>query len=66
METQNHLTLEVLDADGAIRESAEAAGLDRADFFKKGAVVGAGFVAGGVLFGGMASPAAAQTISGRR
>jgi hypothetical protein len=66
METQNHLSLEVLDVDGALRETAEAAGLDRADFLKKGAMTAGGFVAGGVLFNGLASPAAAQTISGRR
>jgi hypothetical protein len=63
---ENHITLEVVDADGAIRETAEAAGIDRADFFRKGAVAATGFVAGGVLFGGMVSPAAAQTISSRR
>lgn len=55
------LTLEVLDRDGAIRETAEAAGIDRADFLK----LGGGFVAGGVLFGGLVSPAEAA-ISTRR
>ena len=44
------ITLEALDAEGAIRETAEAAGATRADFLKRGGIAGAGFVAGGVLF----------------
>ena len=55
----DHISLEQLDTDGAIRETAEAAGLDRASFLRKGAATGAGFVAGGVLFSGLASPAQA-------
>ena len=62
----DHIKIEQLDADGAIRETAEAAGVDRADFLKKGLLGGAGFVAGGVLFNGLISPAEAQTISTRR
>ena len=34
------LDLSVVDVDGAIRESAEAAGVDRRDFLRKGAVAG--------------------------
>jgi hypothetical protein len=57
------ITLEVLDVDGAVRETAEAAGATRGEFLKK-AGVGAGFVAGGVLFGGaLVSPAAAAISS---
>ena len=55
----DHIQLEVLDADGAIRESAEAAGIQRGDFLRRGAMTGAGFVAGGVLFSGFVSPAEA-------
>ena len=53
------ITLEALDRDGAIRETAEAAGATRADFLKRGGIAGAGFVAGGVLFSGFVSPAEA-------
>ena len=62
----DHIKLEQLDADGAIRETAEAAGVDRADFLKKGRLGGAGFVAGGVLFNGLASPAAAAISTSRK
>ena len=61
----NHIKLETLDQDGALRESAEAAGLDRGEFLKRGAMAGGGFLAGGVLFNGLASPAEAA-ISTRR
>lgn len=44
------LNLELLDADGALRESAEAAGLDRGDFLRKGALAGGGLIAGGAFF----------------
>jgi hypothetical protein len=60
------IKLEVIDQDGAIRETAEAAGIDRSDFLRKGAIGAAGFVSGGVLFSNLVSPAAAQTISSRR
>jgi hypothetical protein len=63
----DHVKLELLDVNGDVRSMAEDAGIDRANFFKKTAVVGAGFVAGGVLFNGIASPALAQSsISKRR
>jgi hypothetical protein len=44
------LNVDLLDADGAIRESAEAAGLDRGDFLKKGVLAGGGLLAGGAFF----------------
>jgi len=53
------ITLEALDQDGAIRETAEAAGATRGDFLKRTGMAGAGFVAGGVLFSGFISPAEA-------
>src|SRR5688572_18132691 len=58
----NLITLDLVDIDGAVRETehnAFEAGLDRSDFFKKGAVAGGSFLAAGVLFGGLASPAMA-------
>jgi rubrerythrin len=42
--------LDALDADGAIRDSAAAAGLHRGDFLKKGALAGGGLLAGSALF----------------
>jgi hypothetical protein len=42
--------LDALDTDGAIRDSAEAAGLQRGDFLRKGALAGGGLLAGGALF----------------
>lgn len=59
------ITLESVDVDGAIRESAEAAGMDRRSMLKRGAVAGGGFIAAGTLFSGLASPASAA-ISTRR
>lgn len=44
------LNLEVLDADGAIRDAAEGVGIDRSAFLKKGALAGGGLIAGGALF----------------
>ncbi|HEX8158862.1 MAG TPA: ferritin-like domain-containing protein [Solirubrobacteraceae bacterium] len=44
------LNVDMLDADGAIRESAEAAGFDRGDFLKKGVLAGGGLLAGGAFF----------------
>lgn len=51
--------LDVLDADGAIRDSAEAAGLDRSDFLKRGVLAGGGLLAGGALFNSYLSDAEA-------
>ena len=59
------LKLETVDVDGALRESAEELGLDRADFFKKAAVGAGGIVAGGALFGPFLDNAAAA-ISRKR
>ena len=54
------ITLEVVDADGAIREAAEAAhDATRADFFRRAGIAGGTLVAGGVLMGGLPSLAAA-------
>ena len=58
-----HITLEAVDVDGAIRETAEDAGASRAEFLKKG---GAGFLAGGVLFSGLISPAEAAIATRKR
>jgi hypothetical protein len=44
------LNLDVLDADGAIRDAAEAAGLDRSDFIKRGVIAGGGIIAGSAFF----------------
>ena len=44
------LNLDLLDADGAIREAGEAAGIDRGDFLKKTALAGGGLIAGGAFF----------------
>jgi len=46
----NLLHLDKLDADGAIRETAEAAGLDRNAFLRKSALAGGGLIAGGAFF----------------
>jgi hypothetical protein len=62
------ITLEMIDADGAITENAEAAGLNtRADFFRKSIYAGGTLAAGGLLMGGMpaianAKPSAAQDV----
>ena len=57
------MTLEVVDADGAIREAADAVGDTRGDFFKKAALGGGTLLAGGVLMGGLPSIAAASKRS---
>jgi len=61
----NLLNLDALDADGAIRESAEAAGLDRSAFLKKGVLAGGGLIAGSAMFGTYLSSAEAA-ISKKR
>jgi hypothetical protein len=58
----NLIRLETLDVNGDVQQAAEDAGLDRKSFFRKSAVAGAGFVAGGVLFSGLTSPAMAQSL----
>jgi rubrerythrin len=60
------LNLEVVDADGAIRESAEAAGLDRGDFLKKGALAGGGLIAGSAMFGTFLASAEAAISTTKR
>lgn len=60
------LNLASLDVDGAIRDSAEAAGFDRAGFLKKGALAGGGLVAGGALFGTFLASAEAAISSTHR
>jgi rubrerythrin len=44
------LNLDLIDADGAIRESAEAVGIDRGSFLKRGAIAGGGLIAGATFF----------------
>ena len=61
----SRLNLEMVDADGAVREAAEAAGLDRSDFIKKGALAGGGLLVGSAVFTQYLSPAQAA-ISLRR
>jgi hypothetical protein len=53
------IKLELLDADGAIQEAADAAGATRSDFIKRVGMTGVGFVSAGVLFDGLLSPAQA-------
>jgi len=59
------LDLDALDADGAIRDAAEGAGLDRSDFLRRGALAGGGLLVGGAMFGSILSPAEAA-ISRKR
>ena len=53
------LNLATIDADGAVREAAEAAGLDRSDFFKKSALAGGGLLVGSAMFSGILGSAEA-------
>jgi rubrerythrin len=62
----HQLNLEVVDADGAIRESAEAAGLHRSDFLKKGALAGGGLIAGSAMFGTFLATAEAAISTTKR
>ena len=62
----HQLNLEVVDADGAIREAAAAAGLDRAGFLKKGALAGGGLIAGGAMFCAFLADAEAAISTTRR
>jgi rubrerythrin len=67
MTNQNLITLEVVDADGAIRESVEELGADtRGDFMRKAAVGGGSLLAGGVLMGGLPTLAEASRRSKAR
>ncbi|MCW3003695.1 MAG: ferritin-like protein [Conexibacter sp.] len=63
-----HISLEQIDRSGALREAADQAGaLDtsgtRRDMLRRAGIGGVGFVAGGVLFNGLLSPAQAQGIT---
>jgi len=60
------LNLEAVDADGAIRDAAESAGLDRGDFLKKGALAGGGLIAGSAMFGTFLSSAEAAISTTKR
>jgi len=62
----HHISLETVDADGAIRDAGEAAGLDRSQLLRRGAVAGGTFLAGGVLFNGLLSPAQAAAATSRK
>lgn len=54
------ITLETLDADGAIEETANTAfGSSRADFIRKAAIGTTGLLGSGVLLNGLAAPALA-------
>ncbi|MGB2711375.1 MAG: ferritin-like domain-containing protein [Conexibacter sp.] len=55
------ISLETLDRDGALRESAETvAGDTRADLFRKAGIAGGSLLASGVLFGGLPALASAK------
>ena len=60
------LNLAMLDADGAIRDAAESAGLDRGDFLKKGALAGGGLLVGSAMFSGILSSAEAAISTTKR
>ncbi len=57
-------TFDQVDQDGAIRDAAEAAGVDRRNFLRQGAVAGGGLVAGSAFFA-LLDPAEAK-ISKKR
>ena len=58
--TDDAITLETVDVDGAIREAEdEVAGDTRAAFFRKAAVGGGALIGGGVLLSGFPALAAA-------
>jgi hypothetical protein len=64
----SHISLEQIDRGGGLRELAEQAGAidadgTRRDLLRRSGMVGAGFVAGGVLFNGLLSPAQAAGIT---
>jgi rubrerythrin len=64
----DHITLEMIDTDGAIQEAADAADLGtRSDFFRKSIYAGGTLAAGGLVMGGMpalanAKPSAKQDV----
>jgi hypothetical protein len=56
-----HLNLEEIDRDGAIRETAEAAGVDRASLLKHAAVGGGALLGSSALLGMLPSIASAKS-----
>jgi hypothetical protein len=57
----DHISLEMIDAGGAIQEAADDAGVStRSDFFRKSLYAGGTLAAGGLLMGGMPSLASAK------
>jgi rubrerythrin len=62
----NLLKLEIVDADGAVREAAEAAGIDRSDFLKKSVLAGGGLLAGSAIFTQYLSSAEAAISTTKR
>jgi len=62
----DRITLEMVDADGAIQDAHEATGGDtRSDFFKKAALGGGALIGGGVLLSGFPAVAGAATKSAK-
>ena len=57
------LNLEMLDADGAVRDAAEHAGFDRSDFIKRGVLAGGGLLVGSAFLSpfGVAEAAISKT-----
>ncbi len=62
----SQLRVETVDADGAIRDAAEAAGLDRGDFLKRGVLAGGGLLVGSAMFTGVLSGAQAAISTTRK
>jgi len=60
------LNLAMVDADGAVRDAAESAGLDRSDFIKKSALAGGGLLVGSAMFSGVLSSAEAAISTTRK
>jgi hypothetical protein len=60
------LNLAMVDADGAVRDAAESAGLDRSAFLKKGALAGGGLLVGSAMFSAVLSSAEAAISSTRK
>ena len=59
-------SLAMVDADGAIRDAAESAGLDRSDFLRKSALAGGGLLVGSAMFSGILSSAEAAISTTKR
>ncbi len=62
----SELNLAMVDADGAVRDAAESAGLDRSDFLKKGVLAGGGLLVGSAMFSGVLSSAEAAISTKKR